>query len=149
MKTQIFAAVPSGWLPENRNGVAASPTRMASRMADSTRERGGSADRSAQKPLRRAGRGRQRRRAIAHRRATGKRPCGRQTRTSAITRMLEIERQLRGEEADVVGDERHQQRADEAAADGAEAADDDDDEDQHHHLHAHAGRERLAVEAPT
>ena len=24
MKTQIFAAVPIGWLPENRNGVAAS-----------------------------------------------------------------------------------------------------------------------------
>src|SRR3546814_3135734 len=52
------------------------------------------------------------------------------------------------QEAGVIGDQRHQQGADEAAADRAEPADDDDDEDQHVDLHAHVGGQRLAVEGP-
>src|SRR3712207_5706990 len=103
MKTQIFTAVAMGWLPSSTNGVTAMPATMRRRMADSTGERGGSADK---RPPRARGVvgwlkateavfiGGLPERALAgpdgdggggaHRRGTVTRHCGRQVRRAAV-----------------------------------------------------------------
>ena len=80
---------------------------------------------------------------------------------TTISRMFDDQRQLRREEAGVIGDQRDQDRGDERAADRAEAADDDDDEAQHQELaadrrvhlaaierHHHAAESRRAPSRP-
>ena len=147
MKTQILAAVLIGWLPgtgtASRRAAAGWPAGCAQH-PPARQVRG--QDRAQEAAARRVVEGIGQRHALIGS-ATGKRPCGRHIRTSTISRMLETSATLaRGSR--VVGDLRHQDRAEEAAADRAQAADDDDDEDEHDHLAADAGGQRLAVERP-
>src|SRR5436305_3681371 len=137
MKTITLAATLSALVPGKMNGVSASATTIATRTSASQRLRGRSWDRRRLSM-------RSRRLAVDDR-IEALRPPHQHRDHQPDARE---HRQLRRDEADVVGHKADEQRADEAADRRAEAADDDDDEEQHVDLAADLRHDDLLVHSP-
>src|SRR6478735_8381018 len=137
MKTITLAATLSALVPGKMNGVSASATTTRTRTSASPRLRGRSWERRrlsmSCRPL------------AVDDRIEALRPPHQHRDHQADARE---HRQLRGNEADVVGDQADQEGADQAAKRRAEAADDDDDEEQHVDLAADLRRDDLLVHSP-
>src|SRR5436190_12262768 len=138
MKTITLAATLSALVPGKTNGVSASATTIATRTSASQRLRGRSWESkrlSIASPSSSA----------VDDRIEALRPPHQHRDHQADARE---HRQLRRDEADVVGDQADEQRADQAAERRAEAADDDDDEEQHVDLAADLRGDDLLVHSP-
>src|SRR5438132_2544891 len=119
MKTRILAATLSALVPGKRNGVSARPSTMTTSSTVSQRLPGRSWERSR---FSMSGS------SSVRYRIQPLRPPQQHDHHQPDVRE---HRDLRREEAGVVGEQPDQQRTDETTQGRAEAADDDDDEDQH------------------
>src|SRR6478736_6335831 len=137
MKTITLAPTLSALVPGKMNGVSASATTTRTRTSASPRLRGRSWERRrlsmSCRPL------------AVDDRIEALRPPHQHRDHQADARE---HRQLGRDEADVVGDQADQERADQAAERRAEAADDDDDEEHDVDLTADLRRHDLLVHSP-
>src|SRR4051812_38393307 len=113
MKTQILADTFSDLAPGNRKGASSSPTITSTRASASQRLRGKSSERMA--------------RSMALPLGHGIEALRTPQQDQRHQQDIGAQRDLGRQEADIVGAEPHQKRADEATADRAQPADDDDD----------------------